>query len=153
MERATEPTVSEYLYQSRLDAQSFRLLTIHPKTCHDALIHCSLETFDLRNQPAFVALSYTWGNAEDVNGEKDAPVDTLQEQRSISIQLDSGSMAVTPNLLDALLQLRGHKFEALLWVDAICVYSHRTTMKYLGTLRFPPQFFEGFHSSELGILS
>jgi hypothetical protein len=121
MERATEPTVSEYLYQSRLDAQSFRLLTIHPKTRHHALIHCSLETFDLRNQPAFVALSYTWANAEDMNGEKDATVDTLQEQRSMSIQLDGGSMAVTPNLLDALLQLRDHKFAALLWVDAICI--------------------------------
>jgi hypothetical protein len=41
---------------------------------------------------------------------------------------------------------------SFIWIDALCIYSHRPTMKYLGTLRFQPQFFEGFHSSELDIL-
>jgi hypothetical protein len=72
------------------------------------------------------------------------------------IFIDGHPVEVTWNLHAALYHIRqstpsGHR--RILWVDALCIYSHRTTMKYLGTLRFPPQFFEGFHSSELGILS
>jgi hypothetical protein len=31
-----------------------------------------------------------------------------------------------------------------LWVDSICIYSHRTTMKHCRNLRFMPQLSEGF---------
>jgi hypothetical protein len=40
---------------------------------------------------------------------------------------------------------RGMKY----WIDALCIYSHRTAMKHLRTLRFEPQFFEGVNFTHL----
>jgi hypothetical protein len=34
-------------------------------------------------------------------------------------------------------------------VDLLCTYSHRTATKYLGIVRFAPQFFEGFNFTHL----
>jgi hypothetical protein len=36
-----------------------------------------------------------------------------------------------------------------LWIDCLCIYSHRTTMNYFKSLRFVPQFFEGFNFTHL----
>jgi Heterokaryon incompatibility protein (HET) len=36
-----------------------------------------------------------------------------------------------------------------LWIDALCIYSHRTVMKYFRILRFAPQFSEGFNFTNL----
>jgi hypothetical protein len=34
-------------------------------------------------------------------------------------------------------------------IDLLCIYSHRTTMNYFESLRFVPQFFEGFNFTHL----
>jgi hypothetical protein len=106
----------------------------------------------LPKPPVYEALSYVWGDpnvrrAIVVSDERKADAGTKGTAER------EGELQVTENLHSALQYLRLKDWPRVLWVDAVCIYSHRTTMKYLETLRFPPQFFEGFHLSELGILS
>lgn len=36
------------------------------------------------------------------------------------------------------------------WIDSICTYSYRTAIKYLGNLRFMPQYSEGLDFARAG---
>jgi hypothetical protein len=97
-----------YQYQP-LDPQSneIRLLKIHPaqKTFrYGDLIESSLITTSLDTRPSYQALSYTWGMQPNVE----------------DILLDGLRFKVTPNLEDALLELRGHAVD-IIWIDAICI--------------------------------
>ena len=61
-------------------------------------------------------------------------------------------ISVTKKLEAALRGLRGldeYKAGIKLWADAICIYSHRTTMNYFESLRFVPQFSEGSNFTHL----
>jgi hypothetical protein len=80
------------------------------------------------------ALSYTWGDSSELAG---------------IITIDDRKMKITANLEIALRGLRHETELGFLWIDAICTYSHRTATKHLGSLRFAPQFFEGFNFTHL----
>ena len=54
-------------------------------------------------------------------------------------------MMITKSLYGALRQLRKDIDNLILWVDALCIYSHRTKMNHLGILKFVSQFSEGFN--------
>jgi hypothetical protein len=81
----------------------------------------------------YEALSYTWGD----------------RQPPAYIYVENRRVTVTKNLEAALRCIRGRDYIRSLWVDAICIYSHGTATKHLGTMRFAPQFFEGFNFTHL----
>jgi hypothetical protein len=57
----------------------------------------------------YEALSYVWGNDED---------NVITSQR---IELNNHIFYITPNLHAALVNLRNHYLDRVLWVDAICI--------------------------------
>jgi hypothetical protein len=85
---------------------SIRLLRLIPNQNETAVIRCQLFNYSL--EPDFHqydALSYVWGD----------PNETLP------IFVDEHVLHVTVNLHAALLCLRDHSFERIIWVDAICI--------------------------------
>jgi hypothetical protein len=85
----------------------------------------------LDSPPPYEALSYAWG-------------DDLTNTHSLSCE--GQSLVVTDSVWLALHRLRPEAGDPLvIWIDAICIYSYRTAMKYFRNLRFMPQFSEGFH--------
>ena len=122
-----------YPYQV-LDAEQrqIRVLTLLPGNWHDP-ISCELRVVPLNDDPAYFALSHVWGD----------PKVTLP------IFLHKHALQVTSNLENALRRLRGPTKPMVIWIDALCIYSHRTTMNYFESLRFVPQFFEGFNFTHL----
>ncbi|KAF2433739.1 HET-domain-containing protein, partial [Tothia fuscella] len=65
----------------------------------------TLEVFPILSLPPYEALSYAWG--------KDA--------FSESLEIDSGTMALTPHLFEGVRQLRASLGCTTLWIDAICI--------------------------------
>ncbi|KAH6673875.1 heterokaryon incompatibility protein-domain-containing protein [Halenospora varia] len=92
-----------------------RLLTIQPSSISERVLQCSLQTFSLKDDPQFAALSYVWGDA------------AVTEK----VIINGVSMAVTTNLAAALRSLRTcrskdegspvQELPVFLWVDAICI--------------------------------
>lgn len=91
-------------------------------------IHCSLQTFNLDNSPAYDALSYTWGDPRPALLQTVGPG---QYKRQFAITCDGKALTVTANLYYALLQLRGlnrsvpalhgRVVQPRIWIDAICI--------------------------------
>lgn len=81
-----------------------RLLTIQPGH-RDASLACQLQDVVLNEQPAYEALSYTWGDAND--------------RRPIT--LDGFPWDVTANLDCALRHLRHQDKPRIMWIDALCI--------------------------------
>ncbi|PMD54940.1 uncharacterized protein K444DRAFT_696211, partial [Hyaloscypha bicolor E] len=71
-------------------------------------VECSLVITSLNAPPTYQALSYAWGTQSAVE----------------EISLEGKRFKVTPNLEDALLQLRNDKAD-LFSIDAICIYVYR----------------------------
>ena len=71
---------------------------------HDNNIHCELEHRALGSKPVYDALSYTWG----------------EEQELKTIQVNDQPFVVRENLYNALRNFR-HLRRCTLWVDAICI--------------------------------
>jgi hypothetical protein len=90
-------------------------------------IRCELIDSTLSSAQEYVSLSYTWGD----------------HALTRSILLNDTLFPVTESLYTALRHLLNEEDSLTLWIDAICIYSHRTTMKDRGILRFAPQFSEG----------
>ncbi|KAF7541672.1 hypothetical protein G7054_g509 [Neopestalotiopsis clavispora] len=91
----------------------FRLLEIHPQP--DSSLQYSLRTFDIKNSPPYIALSYTWGDDEPAN----------------TIAINGQALKIRDNLSYALPRLAslrrdGNKSEfqrdeKYFWIDAICI--------------------------------
>ena len=87
------------------DPGTIRLLTIQPAKRKSAALNCTLSTASLRNHPRYEALSYVWGNPEDL----------------MLMLVNDKRIAITYNLLEALEALRLHDVPRTFWIDAICV--------------------------------
>ena len=87
------------------DPGVIRLLTIQPAKRKSAALNCTLSTATLASNPSFEALSYVWGNPEDL----------------MLMLVDNKRIAITYNLLEALEALRLHDEPRTLWVDAVCI--------------------------------
>jgi hypothetical protein len=109
----------------------------------DSLVECTLKIISLDDGAAyFNALSYVWGDANETT----------------TIMVNQLPVAITKSLEKCLQSLRHYTAShaqildpppLTIWVDAVCIYSHRTATKYVGTMRFAPQFFEGFNFTYL----
>lgn len=101
--------MSQYCY-SPLPSEhdGIRLLRLLPHEDDKADIHCELFEYSLwssHKTHMYEALSYVWGNPKV----------------QLDIFINGHSFAVTINLYAALLQLRNHAMDRILWVDAICI--------------------------------
>ena len=84
------------------------MLRLLPSEDAAAGIKCRLFNYPLRlskRTHLYEALSYVWGKEDDAK----------------SISIDGRLFTVRDNLHRALLRLRNHSVERVLWVDAICI--------------------------------
>lgn len=91
-------------YEPLPSSQSIRILWIHPASSTDKVV-CTLEVANLDVHPAYLALSYTWGDPSSVK----------------SIECNSVSSTVTENLFAALVRFRDRKERVAIWVDQLCI--------------------------------
>ena len=100
-----------YRYSSLMPGNdSIRLLRLMPDEDEAADIQCELFEYSLRDSGSsrthlYDALSYVWGN----------PNETLP------IFIDGHVLDITASLHAALLRLRDHSLERIIWVDAVCI--------------------------------
>jgi hypothetical protein len=101
--------MSRYSYsQLRSEHNSIRLLRLLPSEDDAAEIQCELFEYPLhhsRGSHLYEALSYVWGDPAD----------------KLPILMHGHSISVTVNLHAALLRLRNHVMQRILWVDALCI--------------------------------
>ncbi|TGO15317.1 hypothetical protein BTUL_0041g00010 [Botrytis tulipae] len=102
--------MSSYSYSSLpASGEDIRLLRLLPNEDEAAPLHCELRDYSLRRSTSrahlYEAVSYVWGDPDN----------------TLSIFVDKRQFQVTVNLHAALLRLRDHSFERILWVDAICI--------------------------------
>lgn len=119
------PDLPLYQYAPLPGAGFIRLLEIQHG---EGDIHCSLQSFDLENLPAYDALSYTWGDPRPALLQAVGP---FQYKRQFTIICDGKASIVTANLYYALLQFRrlnrsvpalhGKVIQSRIWIDAICI--------------------------------
>jgi Heterokaryon incompatibility protein (HET) len=113
----------EYDLSSQPQKIRIRLLQILDTPPEAVQLKCSLGTFSIDEAPSYVALSYTWGPAED-GPDSDTP------EQVHRIALDGGYVDISENLFDALRELK-RRSERLTdsdvqrkpywWIDAICI--------------------------------
>ena len=113
-----------FRYEPLVQDKSIRLLNylVSP----EGLIVGSLRCVELCEDLTYSALSYTWEYAYPSgrlpNGAFDIERDNDDgPQHELSIILNDQSLAIKPNLYDALLQLHASGLNYRLWVDAICI--------------------------------
>jgi hypothetical protein len=90
------------------DFDSIRLLRLMPHRDKAADIQCELFDYSLHEPHGthlYEALSYVWGDLNE----------------NLPIFVNGNRFNVTTNLHAALLQLRNHSIERILWIDAICI--------------------------------
>jgi hypothetical protein len=99
----------QYCYSPlSLKGDSIRLLRLKPAKDKSADIHCELFNYpllDYSGSHLYEALSYVWG----------------ESQKKLHVFIHDCSFDVTDNLHAALLELRDHTIERIIWVDAICI--------------------------------
>ncbi|RSM16162.1 hypothetical protein CDV31_004625 [Fusarium ambrosium] len=93
---------------------SFRLLTLLPGHFDDE-ITCNLDIHSISDDDKYEALSYTWGDADDV----------------WSILVNRIHINVTANLKVALQYLRRPSEPRVLWIDAVCINQNDNQEKLL----------------------
>ena len=114
------------------DSQEIRLLCVSPAQSWSCALVCTLRTVSLLDQPNYKALSYVWGDKEDV----------------LNIRLEDEEVSVTSHLAFALKRVRQSEDSLLIWVDALCIYLDRPRAKHCRNLRFPPRTFLPGHFSQ-----
>ena len=108
--RISRKSSQAYIYRSlRAPSKYIRLLFLCPSKSHDgcsgAELCGELLTFRTDRAPAYVALSYAWGNPAACR----------------RITIGARTLHITENLAVALEHLREHHQTLVLWVDAICI--------------------------------
>jgi hypothetical protein len=111
--------------------QELRLLQIHGVEPETGVVQCLIETFTINNAPSYLALSYTWGQAEGYPNSWDPFHEETQPTQPSNhlVRLPSGYLTVTNNLLDGLHEINSRarrkemdfSTDTYLWIDAICI--------------------------------
>ncbi|KAK6827041.1 hypothetical protein RU639_004503 [Aspergillus parasiticus] len=107
--------MSSGLYKSLpLEPNATRMVRLLPDKEKNAEIECELFTYDLTEveggKHIYEALSYVW------SGDQEGSAEQRKEMK-----LHGHTVAITANLHAALVNLRDHQLERVLWVDAICI--------------------------------
>jgi hypothetical protein len=106
-----------YLGQELCSGNSIRLLKVHVSSETISPIQCTLQTFDLKDEPRYTALSYTWGPpVKTIDPPDESFPNELQP-----ILCNDLPFSLTQNLHDALLELRRSYFTDWLWVDSVSI--------------------------------
>jgi Heterokaryon incompatibility protein (HET) len=111
MTMAVPATFIPYRYSSLSPGHDIiRLLRLMPNKDENAVIKCQLFNYclesDMKGIHLYEALSYVWGNPDE----------------TVPIFIDDNRVfRVTKNLHSALLRLRSHSFERIVWADAVCI--------------------------------
>ena len=102
-------------YSTLIHDDSIRLLNLPPAgdDLNDSGLSCGLEDCRLSDNPAYEALSYTWG----------------QPIFSEILKTHNGTLRITENLASALRGLRLKDQIRYLWVDAVCINQDDTEEK------------------------
>jgi hypothetical protein len=97
----------QYSYSPLLSgSDSIRLLRLMPHKDETTDIRCELFEYSLQDGThLYEALSYVWANPD----------------KKLPIFMHDCSFNVTVNLHAALLRLRNHSMERIVWVDALCI--------------------------------
>ncbi|KAK1827213.1 HET-domain-containing protein [Podospora conica] len=85
----------------------FRLVDLEPGP-RDSPLRCTISSHPLSDAPKYEALSYAWGDANDVANH-------------VEISLNGHPFGITPELEKALLQLRNAQSPRTMWIDWICI--------------------------------
>ena len=104
-----DPKSITYSYSSLpLGHDGIRLLRLIPNKDETAVIKCQLFDYTLesgKQTHLYEALSYVWGDPN----------------KTVPIFIGEHRFNITENLHTALLHLRNHSIERIIWVDAICI--------------------------------
>ena len=92
------------VYPSLPSATSIRLFHLAPGTLHEPIAGC-LEVVDLKNEPDYECVSYTWGDASDEE----------------AILVDGEKVLIRRHLWEALRRMRLPTEPRALWIDALCI--------------------------------
>ena len=137
-----------YQYSPLPSARHIRLLRIHPRASgstpspfynDDDPIKVAVDVVCLDDNPTYDALSYTWGNPMTVYQTEDEAKESQKLfDKPCEVFCDDASLAVTRNLYDALLAIRGipnqNSYKRafgcdradLIWIDALCIHQQDT---------------------------
>lgn len=115
----------------KLPPDSIRLLRLQPHRNPNAPIRCTLfdcpllQTHDQVTFSPYEALSYVWGSTDNPQSiiVRDCPIsyDDDDESPATAPAKKVGTLSVTRNLHEALVQLRDRFIDRVLWIDAICI--------------------------------
>ncbi|KAH6888500.1 heterokaryon incompatibility protein-domain-containing protein [Thelonectria olida] len=116
MPPVVEEARSQQNFYSALKEGEIRLLKILPGS---ERVACEIRTFKVRDNPDYIALSYTWGpptqpfdqNADDVPSRPNPEIDCNGSHR----------ISVRENLHAFLLRTRSTGSGNFFWIDAICI--------------------------------
>ncbi|KAK5684751.1 hypothetical protein LTS10_002825 [Elasticomyces elasticus] len=111
-----------------LKTDEVRLLILNPGLPDDP-IQCFLETYTVDQAKNYDALSYVWGNTEDL----------------LPIQVDGCAFKVTRNLHDFLTSYRTDQSCPILWIDAICI-NQKDDRERSAQVRLMKRIYEGAES-------
>lgn len=116
---------------SKLPPDSIRLLRLQPHRDPNAPIRCTLfdcpllQAHDQVTFSPYEALSYVWGSTENPQSitVRDCPISYDDDDGSpaTASAKKAGTLSVTRNLHEALVQLRDRFIDRVLWIDAICI--------------------------------
>ncbi|KAF7958399.1 hypothetical protein EAE96_001948 [Botrytis aclada] len=99
-----------YASLAPLDSSTIRLLSLMPNRDETAALQGQLHNYSLQESDKeshlYEALSYVWGGFDDP---------------PYCIYINGDSLFITANLYAALLRLRNHTLERVIWVDALCI--------------------------------
>ncbi|KAF2116797.1 hypothetical protein BDV96DRAFT_572889 [Lophiotrema nucula] len=100
---------------------------------HEAVIDFETAALDSPDLPSYTAISYAWGDATP--------------HRKVAIK--DGSFVWLSRTLSDLFSSLGARLQSVsLWIDALCIYSEQSSIKYLNNWLYGPYVFEGLDSCE-----
>jgi hypothetical protein len=116
---------------------SIRLLLLRPSEDENAPIQCQLVHYSVQYSSGQThlheALSYAWGI----------------ENKLQTVSIGNYELPIIASLHNALTRLQHYILPQVLWVDAVCIYSHRNIITYFEFVKIIPQLSKGFNCAYL----
>ncbi|GIK05334.1 hypothetical protein Aspvir_009441 [Aspergillus viridinutans] len=108
MSHITPKTQQAYDYEPLPNPTSIRLLRVDQKD-PDGLIHCTIKSVDLNDEPLYHAMSYTWGNPHSELAQAQETRDRYSEnyppEHRERISVNGKLLYITRNAYDALVSI------------------------------------------------